>query len=106
MSGTESVQVGYLVAVYCENYADGPSIGKCLQVTDTNIQLEWMKGSYTSSWATWIVPDETNRRKKVPWTDWVPKDFIILFDFRLTATNRLRKTTAKHLQLKYNELRA
>lgn len=106
MSGTESVQVGHLVAVYCENYADGPSIGKCLQVTDTNVQLEWMKGSYTSSWTTWIVQDEVNRRKKVPWTDWVPKDSIILFDFQLTATNRLGKTTANHLKLKYEELRA
>ena len=100
------MQVGHLVAVNCENYADGPSIGKCIEVTDTTVHLEWMKGKYSSSWATWIVQDAENKRKKVPWTDWVPKESIILFDFTLTQTNRLRKSTVNHLKSKYDELRS
>ena len=106
VTSRQSLQVGHLVAVNCENYADGPSIGKCVHMTDESVQIEWMKGTYSSSWTTWIVQDEKNRRKKVPWTDWIPKDSIILFDFKLTSTSRLRKTTVQHLKSKYDELRA
>ena len=38
-----------LVAVNCSNHASGPSIGKCIQVADTNVLFEWMKGTYTST---------------------------------------------------------
>ena len=32
----------------------------------------------------------TKQEEKIPWTDWIPRESIILFDFELTATNRLR----------------
>ena len=104
VSSSSMVNVGQLVAVNCSNHASGPSIGKCIQVADTNVLIEWMKGTYTSTWCTWMIPDPQNRRKKIAWTDWIPRESIILFDFELTATNRLRKTTAEHLKLKYVEL--
>ena len=90
----------------CENCGNDPSIGQCLQVTNTSIQVQWMQGTYTSRWITWMVNDTQNRRKKVPWTDWVPKASIILFDFELTPTSKLKKSTVSYLKLKYNELRA
>ena len=99
-----NLQIGHLVAVYCENYADSPAIGQCIQLSETDVQVEWMVGKYSSAWKTWMVQDAGNRRKKVPWRDWVPKDSIILYDFQLTPSNRLRKTTVEHLKQKYEEL--
>ena len=60
------MQVGHLVAVNCENYADGPSIGKCIEVTDTTVHLEWMKGKYSSSWPTWIVMKNAELHQMFP----------------------------------------
>ena len=104
VTSARSLQIGHLVAVYCENYANPPAIGKCTNLDESSVQIEWMKGTYSSSWKTWMIQDVRNRRKKVPWTDWVPKESIILFDFDLTLTNRLRKTTIEHLKSKYAEL--
>ena len=44
------------------------------------------------------------QKKKVPWTDWIPKTSILLFDFELTKTMRLRKATVEHLKNIYSEL--
>ena len=101
----ESIKVGQMMAVNCSNYKDGPSIGTCMAIADTNVNIQWMKGTYNSSWSIWMIPDPKNKRKKVPWTDWVPRSSIILFDFELTPTKRLRKTTVEHLKLKYDELK-
>ena len=106
VTSRQSLQVGHLVAVNCENYADGPSIGKCVHMNDEGVQIGWMKGMYSSSLTTWIVQDEKNTRKKVPWADWIPKNLIILFDFKLMSTSRLRKTAVQHLKSNYDELRA
>ena len=49
VSSSSTVKVGQLVAVNCSNHASGPSIGKCIQVADINVLIEWMKGTYTST---------------------------------------------------------
>ena len=40
----------WLVAVFCENYAQEPVIGQCTQIFDNTIEVMWMEGSYTSLW--------------------------------------------------------
>ena len=83
------------------NYYDGPANGKFIEISDTDIQIEWIKGTYTSKW----VADPRNGRRKLPWTDWVPRSSIILFDFELTPSERLRKATVEHQRRKYDELK-
>ena len=87
-----------MVAVHCANYAESPAIGKCLSVEKARIQVEWMKGTYTSSWKTWMV---AVGRKRKPWVDWIPRESVILFDFELSSAGRLRKTTIDHLRVMY-----
>ena len=47
--------------------------------------------------------DTRNKHKFVEWKDIIPKTSIILFDFELTSTGRLRKATTEHLQKLYSE---
>jgi len=70
----------------------------CTQVFDKDIEITWMEGTYTTSWKPWKIRDPQNHRKTIQWTDHVPKDSIILFDFALTSTNHLRKATVQHLK--------
>ena len=109
-SGTRSVttvedvskiQIGHMVAVHCENYTREPVIGQCTQISASNIQVAWMKGSYSTSWKPWMVRDPSNRRKSIQWCDWIPVASILLFDFELTASKHLRKATIDHLKKEY-----
>ena len=100
-----SLDVGDLVAIFCENYAREPVIGKCLKIIEDNIEVAWMEGSYTSSWKPWRVRDQNNRRKVVDWVDLIPKLSIVLFGFKLTATSHLRKKTIDNLKKEYSKVK-
>jgi len=100
------LKAGQTVAVYCDNYSREPVIGNCTQVFDKDIEIAWMEGTYTTSWKPWKIRDPQNRRKTIQWTDHVPKDSIILFDFALTSTNHLRKATVQHLKKEYARLKS
>lgn len=97
------LEIGHLVAVHCENYTQEPVIGECIQISDETMQIEWMKGSYSTSWKTWMIRDPNNRRKHIPWSDWIPISSILLFDFKLTAAKHLKKGTIDHLKKEYKK---
>ena len=97
-----SIEVGHLVAVYCENYTCEPVIGQCIQISGSNVQIARMKGSYTTPWKLWLI---RNGRKSVRWCDWIPKSSIILYDFELTSTKHLRKATIVHLKEAYEKFK-
>ena len=93
------------MAVFCENYSREPVIGRCLQISEENITVAWIEGSYSTSWKPWKVRDQKNRRKVVDWTDSVPKLSIVFFEFSLTATRHLRKKTIDPLKKEYSKLK-
>ena len=53
------------------------------------------------------LPGTTKRkegRNLVEWTDTIPKNSVILFDFQLIKSNSLRKATVEHLKYAYANL--
>ena len=99
VSGYSGLSAGQLVAVHCEQTTTQPSIGMCLQVDDNNVTVSWMKGNYSTRWTPWKV---RKGRKNVDWIDTIPTSSIMLYDFTLTPTGHLRKTTIEHLQSAYS----
>ena len=97
----DTVDKGQLVALNVENCHLRPLIAKVLEVSADTIDVVWLEGSYTKSW-------KLAKRKEghtfVDWADNVPKSSIILFDFQLTKTNRLRKATIQHLKETYSKI--
>ena len=75
---------GHLVAVNCANSATEPAIAECIGVNDNDVEMEWLRESYTTAWVPWCIRDPQNRRRSTIWRDTIPKDRIILFDFQLT----------------------
>ena len=49
--------------------------------------------------------DPKNHKKKFDWKDIVPKSPIILFDFKPTSNNNLRKLRVDHLKKTHLELK-
>ena len=96
-----TLNVDDLVAVFCENYAREPVIGRCTQIFDETIEVLWMDGSYKSLWKPWKVRDAKNRRKVIDWVDRIPKMSILLFGFTLTmkTIERLKEEYIKIKQM-------
>ena len=99
------VKVDQWVAVFCNGseFPD-PSIGKIKEVTTTQIRVAWYKGKWSGKWTEWLIPAPYPKRKQ-PWDQWVDKNAILLYDFAMTATNRLHKETITYLKQRYSELR-
>ena len=70
---------------------------------ESDVEIVWLEGEYNRSWKPAKQRDPSNRSRMVEWRDTIPKSSIILFNFELTATNRLRKNTVEHLKNTYKE---
>ena len=44
-------------------------------------------------------------RRMTAWTNEIPKSAIVLYDFNLTPTGHLKKTTVEHLKETYSSIR-
>ena len=96
-----SLEEGQLVALNVINCNLRPLLGKITKVHSCDLDIIWLEGSYTRPWK---VAKKKEGRIIVDWTDTVPKSAVILFDFELTATNKLRKATIQHLKETYKKL--
>ena len=96
-----SLEVGQLVALNVINCNLRPLLAKITKVHSCDLEVVWLEGNYTRPWK---VAKKKEGRTTVDWTDTVPKSAVILFDFQLTATNRLRKATVQHLKETYKTL--
>ena len=93
------------MAVHCENCDKEPLLGKVREICEDDIHIVWLDGEYTKQWKESKQRDPKNRKKFIDWTDTIPRSSIILFDFELTATKHLRKTTVDHLKKVYEQLK-
>ena len=98
---TDTIEKGQLVALNVENSHLRPLIAKVLEAKAETIDVVWLEGSYSKSWK---VAKKKEGRTLVDWIDSVPKSSVILFDFQLTKTERLRKATIEHLKEAYTKL--
>ena len=95
------IDKGHLVALNVENCHLRPLIAKAFEVNADTVDALWLEGNYTKLWK---VAKRKEGRTLVEWADSVPKSSILLFDFQLTKTNRLRKAIIEHLKEAYTKL--
>ena len=95
----EGIQDGHLVALNVENCHLRPLIARVLSSSDNELEIVWLEGTYSGAWK---VAKKKDGRRVVDWIDTVPKEAVILFDFELTKTNKLRKATVQHLKAAYS----
>ena len=104
VSDMSGIAKDHLVAVTCDNYDQEPVLARVTDVLDEEIDIVWLEGDYSKAWRVAKHLDPKNRRKMVEWKDRIPKASVILYDFKLTATNHLRKATINHLKKAYLEI--
>ena len=101
-TSSTSIREGQLVAVFCEDSSSEPWIGTCLSANKDTIRLSWLKGTYSSAWKPW---KKRSGRQMISWEDVIPTSSVILYDFDLTKTQHLQKSTVAHLKQAYDSLR-
>ena len=101
VESTEDLDIGHLVAVHCEDCPTEPAIGEVMELGRDNVQIKWLKGTYSTSWEYYKIPDERDRRRKVNWEQNIPRSSILLYNFQLTKTKHLRKKTISKLKELY-----
>ena len=89
------VQLGSFVALGLDEFKEElPQIAKVLAIDDDSITLEWWVGTYTGTWAPWIV-------KSVEQTISVHRNNIVLRNISLSKSNRLSKPIISKLKSIY-----
>ena len=80
------IEVGNLVAVDLPQYEEWPQIGKVLNVTERNIEVQWYDGAYTEPW---IPVKRKVNGKNVYWNETIPLASVVLANVELTRSCRL-----------------
>ena len=95
------IKEGHLVAVLSDDPTwPPPWIAEVKNVQDDDVTVIWYEGSYTTTWKPAKI---RNGRHMEDWVTTVSKSSIILYDFKLTSTGRLRKSHITHLQKAYSD---
>ena len=87
--------VGSYTAVCCQKYKDFiPQIGKIKSITEGSLLIEWLDGTYTSTWVFWKY------RNKVV-TETLPLRATLYSPIIFTKSMRLKSADVTVLKQKY-----
>ena len=95
---SNDIKSGMLVALKSDLHQDRPLIARVNQVKGNTLSVTWQYGRWTTSW------DVLKKREGRVYTEWieeVPKDDVLLFDFELTSSGKLRSATVTELKRVY-----
>ena len=90
-------------SVKSEDCNTDPAIGECMELGTEYIDIRWLQGTYSTSWAPYKVVDRDDRCRKVDWRQKVPRNSILLYTYTLTTTRHLRKHTVLALKNLYDQ---
>ena len=92
------IEQGMLVAVLLDKYQEKPLIGRVDAVSGDKLELTWMYGHWSTDWS---ICKKCQGQRLVEWTEEVDKSAVVLFDFQLTSTGKLRQATVRELKRVY-----
>ena len=84
VASTTDLQVGQLVAIYCQDCPIEPAIGETTNLFGEEIELKWMEGTYSTVRTYCQICSDSDKRRRVEWVQKVPRSSILLYGFELT----------------------
>ena len=94
----DTIVEGMLVALSLETYRERPLIGRVDELKDETLKITWLHGHWTTSWS---VCKRREGQRHIEWQEEVPKAAVVLFDFQLTQSGKLRQATVRELKRVY-----
>ena len=90
-----SYKVGVMVALRLASYYDEiPQIGKIIELTETDVTVEWWIGGYSNPWVQW-------KKKNEPVSETFPRNAILCGGVTFTRGFRLLPEAIKKLRSLY-----
>lgn len=94
----DTISEGMLVALSLVTYRERPLIGRVDELKDQTLKITWLHGHWTTSWS---VCKRREGQRHIEWQEEVPKAAVVLFDFQLTQSGKLRQATVRELKRVY-----
>ena len=94
----DTISEGMLVALSLGSYRERPLIGRVDELKDQILKIAWLHGHWTTSWS---VCKRREGQRHIEWQEEVPKAAVVLFDFQLTPSGKLRQATVRELKCVY-----
>lgn len=85
-----------------EYAGEWPQLAKVVSVEGARTLVQWYKGSKTTSWQP-CTRRSGSGGKWVPWTEYVPTEFIWCRNIELTPSGKLQQKIKEKIE-DYNEL--
>uniref|UniRef100_A0A3B1JIT4 Uncharacterized protein n=1 Tax=Astyanax mexicanus TaxID=7994 RepID=A0A3B1JIT4_ASTMX len=82
----ESVSALDIVAIHRPRYRERPQLARVIQRTADGYSVQWLSGSYSSSWTE---ARRRDGRKLVPWMENIRESDIVYKKISLTSGNKL-----------------
>lgn len=92
---SESVSALDIVAIRLPRYRERPQLARVIQRGPEGYSVQWMAGSYSSSWTE---AKRRDGRKLVPWMETIRDSDIVYKKISLTAGNKLSHKLAQTLR--------
>lgn len=86
------------MALSLETYRERPLIGRVHELKDQTLTITWLHGHWTTSWS---ICKRRQGHRRIDWQEDVPKASVVLFDFQLTPSGKLRQVTVRELKRVY-----
>lgn len=94
----DTIVEGMLVALSLETYCERPLIGRVDELKDETLKITWLHGHWTTSRS---VCKRREGQRHIEWQEEVPKAAVVLFDFQMTQSGKLRQATVRELKRVY-----
>lgn len=94
----DTISEGMLVALSLVIYRERPLIGRVDELKDQTLKITWLHGHWTTSWS---VCKRREGQRHIEWQEEVPKAAVVLFDFQLMQSGKLRQATERKLKRVY-----
>lgn len=94
----DTIVEGMLVALSLETYCERPLIGRVDELKDETLKITWLHGHWTTSRS---VCKRREGQRHIEWQEEVSKAAVVLFDFQLTQSGKLRQATVRELKRVY-----
>lgn len=94
----DTIVEGMLVALSLETYCERPLIGRVDELKDETLKITWLHGHWTTSRS---VCKRCEGQRHIEWQEEVSKAAVVLFDFQMTQSGKLRQATVRELKRVY-----
>ena len=90
--------IGDYAALKLPHYPEEPQIGKIIEIKETTLKVDWLKGAYSILWKQQLLQ---KGRKLVHWEGEVERKFVLPCNVEFTKSKGMTSSSVGNLKAAY-----